>query len=173
MGRRLIGWLQREGPLIPLVLLSWAVTIFWFAVVAVVGTSLLVGAGLAAWEATGWPPPPERPVALLQSGSALAVFGVALVRECRRSIRRSDEWLVDHRRGRLLARDEVGALWLLEREWEGRRTVVEVLDATPRADGSRARYLLRVPPHVTTPREAVAWTFGFENASDYRPLVEA
>jgi hypothetical protein len=34
------------------------------------------------------------------------------------------------------------------------------------------RYLLRVPPTVTTCRQAVAWTAGFEEAEQYRPLVE-
>jgi hypothetical protein len=34
------------------------------------------------------------------------------------------------------------------------------------------RYLLRVPPDTTTCRQAVAWTAGFDNPDDYRPLVE-
>jgi hypothetical protein len=33
-------------------------------------------------------------------------------------------------------------------------------------------YLLRVPPGTTTCRQAVAWTAGFDNPNDYRPLVE-
>jgi hypothetical protein len=34
------------------------------------------------------------------------------------------------------------------------------------------RYLLRVPPSTLTCHEAVAWTAGFSNPRDYRPVVE-
>ena len=34
------------------------------------------------------------------------------------------------------------------------------------------RYLLRVPPTVTSCQEAVAWTAGFDDPLDYRPIVE-
>ncbi|UHC19929.1 hypothetical protein LRS73_33635 (plasmid) [Methylobacterium currus] len=34
------------------------------------------------------------------------------------------------------------------------------------------RYFLRVPPHVTTCHQAVAWTAGFDDPADYSPLVE-
>src|SRR5262249_32475846 len=34
------------------------------------------------------------------------------------------------------------------------------------------RYLLRVPPTMKTCRQAIAWTAGFNDPSDYRPLVE-
>ncbi len=33
-------------------------------------------------------------------------------------------------------------------------------------------YLLRVPPDVSTCRQAIAWTAGFDNPDDYAPLVE-
>lgn len=33
-------------------------------------------------------------------------------------------------------------------------------------------YFLRVPPEVRTCRAAVAWTFGFEQVEEYRPIVE-
>lgn len=35
-----------------------------------------------------------------------------------------------------------------------------------------SRYLLRVPPDVLTCHEAVAWSAGYRNPRDYRPLVE-
>ncbi len=38
-------------------------------------------------------------------------------------------------------------------------TMVEVVNSTPEPDGSRKTYFLRVPPHVRTAQEAVAWTF--------------
>ncbi|REJ68208.1 MAG: hypothetical protein DWQ31_08755 [Planctomycetota bacterium] len=34
------------------------------------------------------------------------------------------------------------------------------------------RYLLRVPPDTQTCHQAVAWTAGFDNPKDYRPLIE-
>lgn len=34
------------------------------------------------------------------------------------------------------------------------------------------RYLLRVPPQMTTCHQAVAWTAGFDNPDDYAPLIE-
>lgn len=34
------------------------------------------------------------------------------------------------------------------------------------------QYIIRVPPTMQTCRQAVAWTAGFDDANDYRPLVE-
>jgi hypothetical protein len=46
-----------------------------------------------------------------------------------------------------------------------------VTNSTAAADGTVRRYLLRVPPTVRSPREAVAWTFGVE-AAGYHPTAE-
>jgi Domain of unknown function (DUF6745) len=63
-----------------------------------------------------------------------------------------------------VSKDETGVLW---RKLWGHRGVtigswcaVEVVNATPEPDGSQKRYVLRVPSHVRTAREAVAWTYG-------------
>ena len=37
---------------------------------------------------------------------------------------------------------------------------------------SSGRYLLRVPPDMQTVRQAIAWTFGFDNVEDYHPMKE-
>ena len=37
---------------------------------------------------------------------------------------------------------------------------------------TRRRYLLRVPPDTATCRQAVAWSAGFDNPDDYRPMIE-
>ncbi|CAN5530600.1 hypothetical protein BH11CYA1_BH11CYA1_06110 [soil metagenome] len=50
--------------------------------------------------------------------------------------------------------------------------VVEVVNATPEPNGKRRRYLLRVPPHMKTAREAVAWTFGMTEDT-YKPEFES
>jgi len=49
--------------------------------------------------------------------------------------------------------------------------VVEVVNSTPEPDASRKRYWLRVPPNMTTAREAVAWTFCLSER-EYDPLKE-
>jgi len=48
---------------------------------------------------------------------------------------------------------------------------IEVEDATPLPDGTRKRYVLRVPPTCRTAHEAVAWTFGL-TPEQYQPAVE-
>lgn len=50
---------------------------------------------------------------------------------------------------------------------------VEVVNATAEPDGSHRRYFLRVPPRTRTARQAVAWTFGFEDARRYVPSIES
>lgn len=65
---------------------------------------------------------------------------------------------------RRVAEDETGILW--RRLWGyrgvtvGSWSAVEVANGTAGADGTRKRYFLRVPSHVRTAREAVAWTYG-------------
>jgi hypothetical protein len=50
--------------------------------------------------------------------------------------------------------------------------MVEVLNSTPEPDGSRKTYFLRVPPHMQTARQAVAWTFRMDQFT-YAPAVES
>jgi hypothetical protein len=63
-----------------------------------------------------------------------------------------------------VAEDETGVLW--RKLWGyrgvtiGSWTAVEVENGTAEADGSRRRYVLRVPSRIRTAREAVAWTYG-------------
>jgi hypothetical protein len=49
--------------------------------------------------------------------------------------------------------------------------MVEVVNATPEPDGTSATYLLRVPPAVSSARQAVAWTFGMP-AEDHHSAVQ-
>ena len=51
--------------------------------------------------------------------------------------------------------------------------VVEVVNSTPEPDGTYRRYLLRVPPTTRTAREAVAWTFGFDDPQQYLLAAES
>lgn len=67
-------------------------------------------------------------------------------------------------------RDAGGLRRLLRVPLAGDEDLVAVLVHCPSTGG---RYLLRVPPSMLTCRQAIAWTAGFENPDDYRPLVEA
>jgi hypothetical protein len=49
--------------------------------------------------------------------------------------------------------------------------IVKVKNSTPESDGTYKDYFLRVPPHVTTVREAIAWTFNLTE-SEYNPDCE-
>ena len=83
------------------------------------------------------------------------------------------ERFVDNGGASRVAEDETGILW--RKLWGyrgvtvGSWTAVEVVNGTPDTQGSRKRYFLRVPSHVRTPREAVAWTYGL-TADQYAGL---
>jgi hypothetical protein len=49
--------------------------------------------------------------------------------------------------------------------------ILEVVNATPEKDGTRKHYWLRVPPTMTTAREAAAWTFNHA-PEGYAPEIE-
>ena len=72
--------------------------------------------------------------------------------------------------------DAAGVLWELHSPrrapWrEHPAKIVEVVNSTPEPDGTRRHYFIRVPPEMTTARQAVAWTFELGEV-EYRPLVE-
>ena len=63
--------------------------------------------------------------------------------------------------------DSIGELWCLRDD-----VFVRVINSTPEEDGSFNEYFLRVPPTVTTAKEAVAWTFNLKE-EDYAPFKES
>lgn len=65
--------------------------------------------------------------------------------------------------------DRGGARQLLRVELDGDEPLVCVLVGCP---STGRRYTLRVPPDMTTCRQAVAWTAGFDNPDEYHPVVE-
>jgi len=71
----------------------------------------------------------------------------------------------------LVQQDARGKLWCKRRSEDTDLVMVEVVNATPEPDGSVRTYLLRVPPHLKTASEAVAWTFGLR-PSEYHPRTE-
>ncbi len=72
---------------------------------------------------------------------------------------------------RLVCQDDWGKLWRQELPRDEPVVMVEVVNSTPEPDGSFKNYMLRVPPTVKTPREAVAWTFEL-GPNDYVPVVQ-
>ncbi len=72
----------------------------------------------------------------------------------------------------MIQKDECGALYIRRLDVEQDPVmIVCVVNSTPEPDGHYRRYFIRVPPHVRTAREAVAWTFGL-SADEYKPLRE-
>jgi hypothetical protein len=69
-------------------------------------------------------------------------------------------------------KDETGELWSFTfPDFRAPLVMVLVENSTPEADGSRAKYWLRVRPTVQTAREAVASTFGL-TAPQYTPAKQ-
>lgn len=64
--------------------------------------------------------------------------------------------------GKKIKADKFGTLWELPAEGEN-LMYLEVVNSTPEPDGKFAHYFLRVPPTMTVPRQAVAWTFEVED----------
>ena len=64
-----------------------------------------------------------------------------------------------------------GTLWRRNVPGDEPIVAVEVVNSTRAPDGSFKRYWLRVPPEMSTAREAVAWTFGLR-ATQYAPVKE-
>lgn len=67
--------------------------------------------------------------------------------------------------------DEYGSLFRRLVDGTEDLVMVRVINSTPEQDGSRSEYWLRVPPHVRTAKEAVAWTFRLA-PHDYNPIRE-
>lgn len=70
------------------------------------------------------------------------------------------------------SKDSYGALVLVPIPGQEGMVFVRVLNSTPEPDGTFKTYFLRVPPYMTSPKAAVAWTFGLE-ADEYLPDNES
>jgi hypothetical protein len=87
--------------------------------------------------------------------------------------RMGHERYLSESRARLVSHDETGVLWCSDYSSYGQARslwFLEVRNGTREPDGTYKRYFLRVPPHMRTPRAAVAWTYGL-NEQQYRPLI--
>jgi hypothetical protein len=68
--------------------------------------------------------------------------------------------------------DETGILYRKEFPNDEALVMVKVVNRSPEPDGTFKHYYLRVPPHIETAQEAVAWTFEFEEPEEYGPEIE-
>jgi hypothetical protein len=68
--------------------------------------------------------------------------------------------------------DDWGTLYRKEVAGDEPLVMVKVPNSTPEPDGSFKDYFLRVPPNVSRARQAVAWTFGKEEA-EYNPAIQS
>jgi hypothetical protein len=71
-----------------------------------------------------------------------------------------------------VADDHHGRLWHLPVPGSEPVLLLEVENATPEPDGTHRRYFVRVPPYMSTPRGATAWTFGLSER-EYAPDLES
>jgi hypothetical protein len=67
--------------------------------------------------------------------------------------------------------EKFGTLWRREVVDDEPIVLLEVTNATPEPGGRFKHYWLRVPPTMTSAREAAAWTFDL-GPEDYAPLIE-
>ena len=74
--------------------------------------------------------------------------------------------------GKEIQCDAYGRLYRLPQSLGEPILAVRVVNHTPEPDGSVREFWLRVPPTMTTAREAVAWTFGLSTEA-YDPLAES
>lgn len=68
--------------------------------------------------------------------------------------------------------DDYGTLYITELHNDENIAMVHVTNATAEPNGEFRNYFLRVPPTMSTAREAVAWTFGL-TSEEYDPQCES
>lgn len=71
----------------------------------------------------------------------------------------------------IIDQDERGILYRLNIPQDEALVMVQVTNTTPEPDGTFKKYFLRVPPTITSAKEAIAWTFSLESNS-YYPEIE-
>jgi hypothetical protein len=83
-----------------------------------------------------------------------------------------EERFVRESGAQVVHRDKYGTLLQHSFNMDEPLTMVRVRNSTPEPDGSFKDYYLRVPPTMTTAKEAVAWTFGLTE-DEYDPGQES
>lgn len=83
----------------------------------------------------------------------------------------SSRFMVDSG-AKLIHEDEFGKLYRKELPDDEPIVMLSVINSTMEPDGTYKNYFLRVPPRITTAREAVAWTFSLQS-KEYDPNVQS
>lgn len=68
--------------------------------------------------------------------------------------------------------DDYGSLWRLRLRDDEPVVMAKVINSSPEPDGTFRDYVLRVPPNMRTCHQAIAWSFGYEKASQYHPDIQ-
>lgn len=74
--------------------------------------------------------------------------------------------------GECVQEDDFGKLWRMpsDNRTDPHAQWVEVVNTTPEPDGTNAHYFLRIPPTISTAKQAVEWTFA---SDDLKIAVES
>jgi hypothetical protein len=67
----------------------------------------------------------------------------------------------------------VGSLYVREQANDEDIFMLKMRNSTQELDGSWKTYVIRVPPTMTTAKQANAWSYGFENPEDYSPVRQS
>jgi len=81
-----------------------------------------------------------------------------------------DHYLLDSN-AQEIHRDDYGVLYRKEIPGDEPLVMVKVVNSTAEPDGTFKDYFLRVPPNMTSARQAVAWTFG-KTEKAYAPVLQ-
>lgn len=67
----------------------------------------------------------------------------------------------------------IGALYVRPQVDDEDVYMLKLRNSTQEKDGSWKTYIVRVPPTMKTAKQANAWTYGFENPEDYKPMEQS
>jgi hypothetical protein len=128
------------------------------------------------WAAYAWKGIPV-PRALIEQPGRITVAAIeeerdVQIRRCMIEIITPERYIAEGAASRS-TRDDCGTLW--HKQWpDGDEwATVEVVNGTPEPDGHFKHYYLQVPPYCSSPREAVAWTYGMSEAQYMRLAVRS
>lgn len=71
----------------------------------------------------------------------------------------------------LVSQNELGSLWRMRQPNDEPLMLLRSTKPTPEPNGERREQLMRVPPEMENPSDAIAWSFGI-GSSEYLPIVE-
>jgi len=67
----------------------------------------------------------------------------------------------------------IGELYKRSQEDDEDIFMLKMLNSTPNPDGTFKVYVIRVPPTMKTAKQAVAWSYGFDDPEEYNPVRQS